>query len=57
MPASTSAISWGKVTNTGANPSGLLGGGQVGFNWQSGQFVYGAETDIQASGANDTFAP
>jgi outer membrane immunogenic protein len=47
---------WGKVTNTGANPSGLLGGGQVGVNWQSGQIVYGAETDLQASGANDTFA-
>jgi outer membrane immunogenic protein len=34
-----------------------LGGGQVGFNWQSGQFVYGVKTDIQGSGANDTFAP
>jgi len=47
---------WGKVTNTGANPSGILGGGQIGVNWQSGQFVYGAEADIQASGADDTFA-
>lgn len=47
---------WGKVTNTGANPSGILGGGQLGVNWQSGQFVYGAETDLQASGADDTFA-
>jgi len=48
---------WGKVTNTGVDPSGLLGGGQIGVNWQSGQFVYGAETDIQISGADDTFAP
>ena len=47
---------WGKVTNTGANPSGILGGGQIGVNWQSGQFVYGAETDLQGSGADDTFA-
>jgi outer membrane immunogenic protein len=46
---------WGKVTNTGVNPSGILGGGQVGYNWQSGQFVFGAETDLQASGASDTF--
>jgi outer membrane immunogenic protein len=46
---------WGKVTNTGINPSGILGGGQVGYNWQSGQFVFGAETDLQASGASDTF--
>jgi outer membrane immunogenic protein len=45
------------VTNTGVDPSGLLGGGQIGVNWQSGQFVYGAETDIQFSGADDTFAP
>jgi outer membrane immunogenic protein len=48
---------WGKVTNTAGEPSGLLGGGQIGVNWQSGQFVYGAETDIQFSGADDTFAP
>jgi outer membrane immunogenic protein len=48
---------WGRVTNTVGEPSGLLGGGQVGYNWQSGQFVFGAETDIQFSGADDTFAP
>ena len=47
---------WGKVTNTGANPSGILGGGQLGYNWQSGQFVFGAETDLQGTGADDTFA-
>jgi outer membrane immunogenic protein len=48
---------WGKVTNSSINPSGVAGGGQIGFNWQSGQFVFGAETDIQASAADDTFAP
>jgi outer membrane immunogenic protein len=48
---------WGKVTNTVGEPSGIAGGGQVGYNWQSGQFVFGAETDIQFSGADDTFAP
>jgi outer membrane immunogenic protein len=48
---------WGKVTNTGTNPSGLEGGLQGGYNWQNGQFVYGAETDLQLSGADDTFAP
>jgi outer membrane immunogenic protein len=48
---------WGKVTNWGnAAPSGLMGGGQVGYNWQSGWFVFGVEADIQGSGANDTFA-
>jgi outer membrane immunogenic protein len=48
---------WGKVTNTNVSPSGLEGGVQGGYNWQSGQFVYGAETDLQLSGADDTFAP
>jgi outer membrane immunogenic protein len=48
---------WGKVTNTGIDPSGIAGGAQFGYNWQSGQFVLGGETDIQASSADDTFAP
>jgi outer membrane immunogenic protein len=29
---------------------GILGGLQVGYNWQTGAFVFGLETDIQASG-------
>ena len=33
-----------------------VGGGQVGYNWQTGQFVFGGETDLQVSGADDTFA-
>src|SRR5690242_21502744 len=49
--------SWGHVTNSSIDPSGVFGGGQAGFNWQTGQFVLGAETDIQASAADDTFAP
>jgi outer membrane immunogenic protein len=48
---------WGKVTNSSINPSGIAGGGQIGYNWQIGQFVFGAEADIQASAADDTFAP
>jgi outer membrane immunogenic protein len=48
---------WGKVTNSAIAPSGLAGGVQAGYNWQSGQFVFGAETDIQVTGADDTFAP
>jgi outer membrane immunogenic protein len=30
------------------SPSGVIGGGEAGFNWQTGQFVFGAETDISA---------
>ena len=48
---------WTKVTNNVTEPSGIAGGGQIGYNWQLGQFVYGLETDIQASAADDTFAP
>ena len=48
---------WGKVTNSNIDPNGVAGGGQVGYNWQSGQFVFGGETDIQATSADDTFAP
>ncbi len=47
---------WGALGNSGADPAGFTGGGQAGFNWQSGQFVFGVETDLQASNSNDTFA-
>jgi outer membrane immunogenic protein len=29
---------------------GVIGGGQIGYNWQSQNWVYGLEADIQASG-------
>jgi outer membrane immunogenic protein len=48
---------WGHVTNIGIDPSGIAGGAQIGYNWQSGQFVFGGEADIQISSADDTFAP
>ena len=48
---------WGRVDNNGTRPSGFVGGVQAGYNWQNGPLVFGLEADIQASGANDTFAP
>jgi outer membrane immunogenic protein len=48
---------WGSVDNNPTSPSGFLGGAQAGYNWQSGHWVYGLEGDIQANGADDTFAP
>jgi outer membrane immunogenic protein len=48
---------WGRITNSTLSPAGLLGGIQAGYNWQNGQFVFGGETDLQVSGADDTFAP
>jgi outer membrane immunogenic protein len=48
---------WGTVTNWGGgSPSGVMGGGQVGYNWQFGQYVFGLEADLQGSAAEGTFA-
>jgi len=48
---------WGSVSNNPANPSGFIGGVRAGYNFQNGPWVFGIEGDIQASGADDTFAP
>ncbi|QWG17587.1 porin family protein [Bradyrhizobium sediminis] len=48
---------WGKVDNNPTKPSGFVGGVQGGYNWQNGPWVFGAEADIQATGADETFAP
>ncbi len=37
-------------------PSGAIAGGQVGFNWQAGMAVFGAEFDAQWSGQQASFA-
>ncbi len=44
---------WGKVTKSGSffnKPNGFVGGGQIGYNYQMGNIVLGAEADIQYSG-------
>jgi outer membrane immunogenic protein len=48
---------WGKVQNSLTKPSGFVGGAQAGYNWQMGSWVLGLEADVQATGADDTFAP
>ncbi len=48
---------WGSVDNNLTQPSGLVGGIQGGYNFQSGPWVFGIEGDIEATGASDTFAP
>jgi outer membrane immunogenic protein len=48
---------WGYTTNNPTSPGGVAGGIQAGYNWQTGQFVFGGEADIQLSAAEDTFAP
>jgi len=48
---------WGTVTNNPTKPSGLVGGVQGGYNFQNGAWVFGVEGDLEATGADDTFAP
>ena len=49
---------WGSVDNALPQPSGISGGVQGGYNWQLGSpVVLGIEGDLQATGAEDTFAP
>lgn len=40
----------GAVSAPSLSMSGVLGGVQGGFNWQTGPFVLGIETDLQGSG-------
>jgi outer membrane immunogenic protein len=48
---------WGSVEHNPTKPSGFVGGAQAGYNWQNGPWVFGIEGDIEATGADDTFAP
>lgn len=52
----TLGYEWGNVSNSGAKPSGFVGGVTGGYNWQSGNIVFGLEGDIQGSTADDRFA-
>jgi len=47
---------WGSLTNLSVNPTGAIAGAQVGYNWQYGQVVFGAESDLQLTDADGTFA-
>jgi outer membrane immunogenic protein len=40
---------WGR-----AQPEGGFGGGQIGFNYQTGGFVFGVETDFQGAGISNS---
>jgi outer membrane immunogenic protein len=40
------------LSGGGGNNGGFVGGGQIGYNYQIGSFVIGAETDIQYADVN-----
>jgi outer membrane immunogenic protein len=46
-PAASIGVCAGTDSN---NLKGVIGGVQAGYNWQTANFVFGIETDIQASG-------
>jgi outer membrane immunogenic protein len=48
---------WGIVSNNPTKPAGVFAGVAAGYNWQRGSIVFGGETDLQFSGAEDTLAP
>jgi outer membrane immunogenic protein len=51
--ASATGIALNTATGT-VHPDGVIGGGQVGYNWQAGNWVAGLEADIQGSGQRGT---
>jgi outer membrane immunogenic protein len=57
---------WGRFNETVSNPvaalaftgdsdASFVGGGQLGYMWQAGQFVFGVEGDIDATRLRNTF--
>jgi len=55
----TTSATLGTASLFSANtkPSGFLGGGQIGYNWQWNQVVFGLEADIQGSDQKGTATP
>jgi outer membrane immunogenic protein len=55
----TLGYEWGTVDRNPARPRGFNGGMTAGYNFQqlNSPWVFGVEGDLQATGADDTFAP
>jgi outer membrane immunogenic protein len=45
-------VAAGGVPTASLQPRGGFGGGQLGYNWQAGSWVYGLEADIQGASMN-----
>jgi outer membrane immunogenic protein len=50
IAGTVSGVTFAGSEVSSANLSGALGGGQLGYNWQTGSLVFGLEGDIDASG-------
>src|SRR5690242_9518266 len=54
-PDFTAAVTAGGTPrHLGVKHEGGFGGGQIGYNWQAGQFVFGVEADIQGADIGKT---
>jgi outer membrane immunogenic protein len=54
-PAAGSALAAALTGSSSSKPSGFIGGGEVGYNWQAGAWVYGLETDISGASISGSF--
>lgn len=47
---------WANVSDTtsSTNLNGVIGGGQIGYNWQNGNLLLGLEADVQGSGQKNS---
>jgi outer membrane immunogenic protein len=50
----TGSYDWGRFGGGDYNAKGAGGGAYTGFNWQSGQVVYGIEADVGYNGQDST---
>ena len=48
-PATAAFLSGYEPGGLGSNRAGVIGGGQAGYNWQTGAFVLGVETDFDGT--------
>jgi outer membrane immunogenic protein len=49
----SSATTGATVVPGSVSPDGVIGGGQIGYNWQADHWVFGIEADFQGSGQRD----
>jgi outer membrane immunogenic protein len=54
-PAAGAALAAALTGSSSSKPSGFIGGGEVGYNWQAGAWVYGLETDISGASISGSF--
>jgi outer membrane immunogenic protein len=52
----SNALAAGLPSSFSNKPSGFIGGGEIGYNWQAGQWVYGLETDFSGSSVSGSSA-